>query len=67
MGMINFVSVLLSLLQMAAIAPRVSILWSDTPMNNNHLDDDSVDVEEQRSLVDSDDGLDDERTPVGPL
>lgn len=67
MGMINFVSVLLSLLQMAAIAPRVSILWSDTPMNNNRLDDDSVDVEEQRSLVDSDDGLDDERTPVGPL
>ncbi|EKM79586.1 hypothetical protein AGABI1DRAFT_74699 [Agaricus bisporus var. burnettii JB137-S8] len=33
-------------------------------MNNNHLDDDSVDVEEQRSLVDSDDGLDDERTPL---
>lgn len=51
---------------MAAIVPRASILWSDTAMANNHPDDDD-DLEQQQRLVDSNDELNDGRTPVSPL
>lgn len=49
-------------LPMASLAPRASVFWSDSTMNDYFPDD--SDVEQQQRLVDSDDELNDGRTPV---
>ncbi|KAF5360741.1 hypothetical protein D9756_005094 [Leucocoprinus leucothites] len=53
---------------MASLAPRASILWSDTAMAENNYYHDDLDVEQQQRLIGSDvDGEHDEDDPRTPL